>query len=249
MIMSSLLLAQMAALTLGSVVDVALGQEMSGVEMTDDQRDALPSLEEVLQRYVDAVGGREAVARLTSRVMTGRLVTDLPSRQPPVHESNRFSIFAKTPRRYLVVQQSASGTVSDGYDGETCWSATRADVKLDARCDRSFAWFVDPQSALRLREYFPEAKLNGVTTLEGRSTYRVDIDDDSSHALYFDAETGLLVRLGIFAELSDYREVGGVLVPFRLAISRKGGSSTYVFENIEHNALLADTRFAPPVPY
>jgi len=215
----------------------------------DEQESALPEFQTVLDRYVEAVGGREAVARLTSRVMTGRLVTDLPSRQPPVHESDRFSIVAKTPRRYLVVQQSASGTRRDGYDGERCWSASGAEVKLDARCDLGFAWFLDPQNALRLREYFPEMKLRGVMTLDGRSTYRVDIDDEPSHALHFDAQTGLLVRLGIFGELSDYREVDGVLVPFRLAISRKGGSSTYVFERVEHNVPLDDARFVPSVPY
>jgi hypothetical protein len=220
------------------------------VEITqEDKGEALPSLLEVLQRYVEVVGGREAIRRLSTRVMMGRLVTDLPSRQPPVHESNRFSIYAKVPDRYLVVQQSETGAHRDGCDGEMCWSATGSDVQLDTRCDRRFAWFVDPRGALRLREYFPEMKLQGVTTLQGRSTYRVDIDDDPSHALYFDAETGLMVRLGYNRELSDYREVDGVRVPFRLAISRKGGSSTYVFEKIEHNVPLDDARFVAAVPY
>jgi len=251
MIKLSLLLALNAAVVPSYAVDDALNQGFSGDQITEhvQRRDTTPALEEVLQRYIDAVGGREAIARLTTRVMTGRLVTDLPSRQPPVRESNRFSVYSKTPQRYLRVQQSESGTYSDGCDGQTCWSASRAEVKLDTHCDRSFIWLVDPQNALRLREYFPEVKITGVTTLEGRSVYRVDIDDRPSHALYFDAETGLLVRLGIFGELSDYREVDGVLVAFRLAISRKGGSSTYVFEKIEHNVPLDDTRFTPPVPY
>jgi len=38
-----------------------------------------------------------------------------------------------------------------------------------------------------------------------------------------------------------------VMVPFSLAISRKGGSSTYVFERIEHNVPVDDARFEPPV--
>ncbi len=89
-------------------------------------------------------------------------------------------------------------------------------------------------------------QVTGSRTLDGRRVYRVDIDDDESHALYFDAETGLLVRLGYNRELGDYRHVDGVRVPFRMSISRKGGSSTYVFETIEHNLPLEDSLFNPP---
>ncbi len=221
---------------------------LSSVEITeDDKQEGLPALQEVLDRYVEAVGGGDAIAKLTTRVMTGKLVTDLPTRQPPVHESNGFTIYAKVPGKFLYVQQSAAATHRDGFDGETCWRQAGAEISLDARYDRRFAWFIDPQNALRMWEYFPEMRVVGERTLEGRLAYRVDIDDDESHGLYFDAETGLLLRLGYNRELSDYREVAGVLVPFSMAISRKGGSSTYVFERIEHNVPIDDARFEPPV--
>ncbi|UCC71649.1 MAG: hypothetical protein JSV86_14860 [Gemmatimonadota bacterium] len=214
---------------------------------TEARQDTLPSLEEVLERYVEAVGGREAIERLTTRVLTGRLVTDLPTREPPVYESDGFTIYAKVPRRYLYIQQSAWGTRREGYDGQNCWSWAGADIALDAHYDRRFAWLVDPQNALRMWDYFPDMRMRGVATLEGRSAYLVDIDDDRSHTLYFDAETGLLVRLGYNRKLRDYREVDGVLVPFRMALSRKGGSSTYIFEKIEHNIPIEDAQLAAPI--
>jgi hypothetical protein len=210
-------------------------------------RDTTPALEEVLERYIEAVGGREAIEKLTTRVMTGRLVTDLPTWEPPVHESSGFQIYGKVPRKYVLIATSAWGTSRHGYDGETCWKLDGAEVTLDAHYDRRFAWIADPQNALRMRDYFPEMRVVGGRTLDGRRAYRVDIDDDESHALYFDAETGLLVRLGYNRELSDYREVDGVLVPFRMALSRKGGSSTYIFERIEHNVPIDEEAFAPPV--
>jgi hypothetical protein len=122
------------------------------------------------------------------------------------------------------------------------------DISLDAHYDRRLAWFLDPQGALRMGAYFPDMKLRGAERLEGRLTYVVDIDDDPSHALYFDAETGRLVRLGYNRELADYREVDGVLVPFRMSISRKGGASTYHVDSIEHNVPIEDARFDAPVP-
>jgi hypothetical protein len=211
------------------------------------KQDTAPMLEEVVERYIEAVGGREAIERLTTRVMTGRLVTDLPTRQPPVYETNGFVIYAKVLGKYLYVQQSARGTHRDGYDGRVCWRWAGGEVELDAHYDPRFAWFVDPQNALRLWDYFPEMRMRGAGTLEGRSVYLVDIDDDVSHTLYFDVQTGLLVRLGYNREIDDYRELDGVLVPFRMAISRKGGSSTYIVETIEHNVSIEDSEFAAPI--
>jgi hypothetical protein len=95
-------------------------------------------------------------------------------------------------------------------------------------------------------DHVPGMRLRGTGTLEGRSVYMVDIDDDVSHTLYFDAESGLLVRLGYNREIGDYREVGGVLVPFRMALSRKGGSSTFIVETIEHNVPIEDSEFVAP---
>jgi hypothetical protein len=223
---------------------LAMGAAAPGWEA---KQDTVPTLEEVLERYIEAVGGREAIERLTTRVMTGRLVTDLPSRQPPVYESNGFVIYAKVPGKYLYVQQSARGTHKDGCDGPDCWSWAGGETELDAHFDPRFAWSADPQNALRMWEYFPDMKVRGAGTLEGRRVYLVDIDDHESHALCFDARTGLLARLGYNREIEDYREVDGVLVPFSISISRKGGSSTYIFETIEHNVPIDDSEFAAPV--
>jgi hypothetical protein len=221
-----------------------MGASVPGLEA---RQEAVPTLEEVLERHIEAVGGREAIEKLTTRVLTGRVVTDLPTRQPPVYESNGFVIYAKVPGKYLYVQQSARGTHRDGYDGRVCWRRAGEEIELDAHYDRRFAWFVDPQNATRMWYYFPDMRMRGAGTLEERPVYLVDIDDDVSHTLYFDAETGLLVRLGYNREIDDYREVDGVLVPFSMAISRKGGSSTYVVDEIEHNVPIEDSEFAAPI--
>ncbi len=72
------------------------------------------------------------------------------------------------------------------------------------------------------------------------------VDTARGGPLYFDAQTGLLLRVGLYEELHEYREVDGVLVPHRLVYSRKGGSTTLVVVTIEHNVSLPDERFAVP---
>jgi SH3-like domain-containing protein len=209
-------------------------------------RDTMPTVDQIVERYVQAVGGREAIERLRTRVMTGHLVTDLPTWSPPVHEEVEVELRSATSRGYLSVMQAQDGAVWDGFDGTVEWSRSAAGVEIDDGVDVRLAWFLDPQGALRLREYFPDMTLRGATELDGRRVYVVDIDDERLHAMYFDAETGLLVRLGYNRELGEYREVDGVMVPFSVSFSRKGGSSTYVFDNVEHNVEIDTSLFAMP---
>ncbi len=86
--------------------------------------------------------------------------------------------------------------------------------------------------------YFRGMRLKGVREVEGRLMYVVDTDEDFS--LYFDVETGLLARAGFNRVLGNYREVDGVLIPHQVSYSRKGGTSTFVFEDFEHGVALSD---------
>ena len=230
----------LALLTLGWMTPVPASKAVVGLQ------DSLPTLEWILDRYLTAVGGREAIERLTTRTLTGRLVTDLPSRQPPVYETIDFRVLAKTPGRYLFVQVSSPEPRRQGYDGTTCWQLVGDTLDREAQYDRRFAWLVDPHNALRVREYFTDMRVVGESELDGRASYRVAIDDDESHDLFFDAESGLLVRLGYNRELRDYRAVDGIRYPYRIVVSRKGGSSSYLFDEVVHNLPIDDSEFAPP---
>ena len=56
-----------------------------------------PTLETVLERHVEAVGGWEAFEQLSSRIAHYRLVTDLPSRSEPVHEVATLEVYLEKP--------------------------------------------------------------------------------------------------------------------------------------------------------
>jgi photosynthetic reaction center cytochrome c subunit len=78
--------------------------------------------------------------------------------------------------------------------------------------------------------------------------------------LYFDEESGLLVRLVRFGETplgrlptqidyADYRETGGVKIPFRWAVARPGGRFTIQVNDVKQNVPVDDAKFAkPPSP-
>ena len=75
--------------------------------------------------------------------------------------------------------------------------------------------------------------------------------------LYFDEQSGLLLRLVRYADsplgltptqidYGDYRDVDGVRVPFRWTIAEPGGSSTIQLREIRQNVPIDEARFAKP---
>jgi caffeoyl-CoA O-methyltransferase len=210
--------------------------------------DSIPSLASVIERYIVALGGRAAIERLETRMCTGSLVTDLPSRTPPVYDKLEMETYSALPDKWLLVGRDSSGILKNGFDGEAGWDQTLHAVKEEPRMERAkLAFLINPHGPLRVGDYFRGMALKGTVEMEGRSCYAVESDRDaSSYTLYFDAETGLLRQIGYFWFLRDYREVDGVMFPFEIEVSRKGGSTTYFFEEVEHNIPIDGELFSMP---
>ncbi len=207
---------------------------------------ALPTVNRLLARYVEAAGGREAIERLKTRVIHGLLVEDVPSRAPAT--TTRFEARARVPGMWLLEWRFPGRTDRSGADGTTGWQVRNDTVVRSDELVRSKEAFVfDPQAPLRIGEYFRDLVVAGTVRIGGREAYQVTTDRRDAHfALYFDVETGLLIRIGYFWDLTDYREVDGVKIPFRISASRKGGSDTWVIETIAHNVPIDASRFAMP---
>ncbi len=226
-----------------TLVFLAIPKETAG----DSTPDTLPTLEQILERYIQAVGGCEAFEELVTRVTRARVVTDLPTWDPPVYEVDTLIVYVKTPNKYVVIQRTPRGTIVEGFDGETAWKQDIQGKTFDLGLwNKRSKWLVDLHYPLLLMDYFPDMTFRCKGVLEGRPVYVVDTDDDRAHALYFDVETGLLLRLGFHHEIYDYREIDGVKIPFRIVYSRKGGSSTFILNSVEHNIPINDSLFVMP---
>jgi outer membrane lipoprotein-sorting protein len=210
--------------------------------------ESLPAVDQIIDQYIDAVGGREAFEPLNTRVCKVKAIRDL-SWTDPQRQEIAIDAYAKFPGKWLVIDHKPAGDRYEAFDGNTSWvqkpdSAAREDSSKNVK----FAFLYDPRNALRLTEYFPDLSVKGTKDLNGRAVYTVESSqlDPLHYTLYFDVETGLLNGIGSYWELQDYREVDGVLLPHRISCSRKGGSSTYIFEDIKHNAPVDDAMFSMP---
>ena len=209
-----------------------------------EEFDELPSIELLLRRYVEAVGGREAILALRTRVASMRIVTDLKW-DAPIHEVDTLSVYGTSSGEFLVITRTPRGVMLEGCDGDEEWKIDLAGtvfnfVAADAR-DR---WMTDPQFPLKMRHYFPHMAVVGLEVWGGDRVFVVETDGEELHRLGFDADTGLLTRLGYNRELHDYEVVDGVTMPHRVVYSRKGGSSTFVLDSVTHNTPIDRTLFS-----
>ena len=221
----------------------------AGVTAGESTADNLPTVEEVLQRYVKAVGGRDVIEKLTTRECTGKMITDLPSRTAPVHREKELTAYAKVSGSVLMILEDSSGIEKAGFDGQDRWRQTFAGVKEDKDVgSNKIHWLLNPQNALRIGEYFPELTVAGIQkTVEGEFIVLESAKlDKAYYSLRFSIKTGLLKQIGHYWTLEDYREVDGMLFPFRVSMSRKGGQSTYEFNEVKHNIEIDDSIFARP---
>jgi hypothetical protein len=229
------------------VVVLATIAAVSGIG--GDRQDTLPTADQVIERYIAVMGGRDAIGKLTTRVCTGRVTTDLTSREIPLLEMHTFEAHTKIPRSFLSVTYTDAGVERMGFDGEVGWLKDKCGVREHEWAGRDkLAWLLNPQSALRIEEYFPDLAVTGREQLGRGAAYVVETPERrrAHYALYFDLESGLLVRIGYYWELQDYREVDGGKFPFRISTSRKGGSTTYDFHEVKHNVPVDDSLFVMP---
>ncbi len=222
---------------------VAIPSVVAAGEVTPD---TLPTVNQILERYVTAVGGREALERISTRVCIGKEITDLTSRQRPIYESHYFKAYAKIPVSYCTEEWTDAGTNRRGYDGQVGWIKDKCGAKRDESAGkRRFDWLLNPQNALRIEEYFPSLTLEDTQHVRGHTVYVLK-SPELHQPLFFDTTTGLLIGIGHNWEIHDYREVDGVLFPHRVHLSRKGGSTVYEFSEVKHNVMVNDSIFTMP---
>lgn len=201
----------------------------------------LPTLGWVLDRYMRAVGGREAVERLTTRNCKGHYVNDDPQQDPLPLEA-----YAKTPDKWSLSLTKPKGAVKNGYDGKAGWSQSADRIERAAHLRRSITgWWLNPQGSIQLEEYFPDFTLKKKGTLDGHSVYVVESGaiGGGKHTLEFDTGTGFLARIDGRWKLEDYRSVDDIQLPFRIDF---GNNRAYVLDEVKHNETVDDSLFVMP---
>src|SRR6516162_4017776 len=77
----------------------------------------LPPVDQILNRYVQALGGKAAIERLTSMAMTGTIEVQSAGLK------GKTEMIANVPNKYLLkIEIDGIGAFTQGFDGTTGWA-------------------------------------------------------------------------------------------------------------------------------
>jgi hypothetical protein len=239
-----------------SLVVVALVGLVAVPGLVRAQSPALPTVDQILEKYVTALGGRAAIEKHTSRVSTGTMEI------PDAGMSGSIEVREKAPDKSLtVIQLPGLGLVREGADASGAWSEDPQtgvrDKAGNELADALRGAAFNPE--LRMKTLYKTMTVSGQETVGGRPSYVVLATPEAGSAtrMYFDAESGLLVRqagtrdtpqgpMDIDVFIDEYRVVDGVKEA--VAIRQVTSMFTLVvrLSDIKHNVALDDAIFKRP---
>ena len=183
---------------------------------------SLPSADDILNEYIQALGGQQAIERLKSRVSKGTLTLSNGI-------SIEFELYQSAPDKFYQIVKSAFGTNERGFNGAMGWIKTPRGVN-EVKGQQAGA--LDEFRLIRLKDELTRTRVTGRDKIGDREVYVVtgETTDGNRARLFFDTETGLLLRRITYMtnmiavipaqiDFGDYREVDGIKFPFSWQIS------------------------------
>jgi photosynthetic reaction center cytochrome c subunit len=215
----------------------------------------LPSADQLLDKYLAAIGGADGLQKITSRVQKGTL-TAFGGQHFPV------DVFSKAPDKRVSVMHLQGGDSVTSFDGKQGWLSVPGRVHMMSAAENDAARIdADFYFALHVKSLYQKFRVETGEKIDGHDTYLVVGRSEGKPPLrlYLDKESGLLLRLVRYAETplgrnptqidyADYRDANGVKVPFRWTLSRPGNRFTIQVEQVQQNVPVDDFKFAPPPP-
>jgi carboxyl-terminal processing protease len=195
-------------------------------------------VEEILDRYAKAVGGREAWARVSSRVSRGKFEGEFAGGKVV----GEVEILEKAPNKWVAfITVPGVGVMRRGYTGDYGYEqvpmfGSRRLEGDELEEERLAADFYGPVDLKRLYTKMAYAGKDKVGGADAFVVYAVPARGPLTR-LYFDTHTGLLLRRND-TYFEDYREVDGLLLPFTV----RAGPGTFRLTEVRHNVAFDDTR-------
>jgi hypothetical protein len=220
-----------------------------------------PTADQILDKYLQALGGAQRVAAITSITGKGsyRAYDDF--------QLSPLDLYAKAPDQRTSIQHSDYGDVTTTYDGKNAWMAAPQDIRpfpvvqysggnLDgARIDALLEFPGRLKQALTNWKVGPESSVGDQDVQIVQAT----LPSGFLVKLYFDSKTALLLRsvryssspvgrVPVRVDYSDYRTVAGVKIPFKRVATWTDGRTVFQLDSAQVNAAVDASRFTKPKP-
>lgn len=218
----------------------------------DEAQPSLPTAQVILQKYLFAVGGADALHKIKTRVQKGNIEV--------LGEKYPIDIYSEGPDKRISISHPSSGASVTAFNGQAGWLAMPRGFHKMTEAEQQAA-SIDAQLYFptRLPELYQEFQVHPGVVIDGKPTYLVSANgkDLPNLDLYFDQGSGLLMRLIRYAETplgrnpteldySDFRMNDGVKIPYRWTLARPSGRFTIQVHDVKQNVPVDEKLFVMP---
>lgn len=216
------------------------------------QPETKPTIDQILDKYEAALGGRANLDKIHSRYIKA-------SRVEPKGNSEPEEVWQKGSK-LLVVTTYPKAIVTEAFDSANAWKrAGENPIQLKPDEIEQIRRNAEILAGTNLKTIYPKMEFGFVDRIDGREAYQVRATTAGGgrERLYFDTQTGFLVRrtasvptvLGSFVyqvDYSDYKDFGGVKLPVTTRFAVPNISWTRKILEVKNNAAIEDAKFNQP---
>src|SRR4029077_16529725 len=213
-----------------------------------------PSMNEILTKYVDAIGGSGAIQKNRTRREQGSV-------EGPHGLHAAIETYRTGPDKAFAIVHRPNGDVMEGVDGNVGWGKRANGEVTEESGDelaRSRQW-AEFYPGEHFEKDYKSFQAGGIESVNGHGG---DVmvawwKGGGADRIDFDVESGLLLRithriesplgaLPLQTDYEDYREVNGLKIPFTVRVTRVDGTTTYTWQKMEANVAIDSSRYEKP---
>ena len=226
---------------------------------------AAQTADEIIEKSIAAQGGRAAFQKITTRTISGTITLGTPAGDIPGTIEIQNAAPNKT-RTLIKVDLTSLGAgpmqIDQRFDGTTGYvlDSLQGDRPIGGNQLDNMKNGAFPHPFLTYKASGASASVAGKEKMDGRDAIVVLFEPTAGSPIrsYIDAETYLPIATRVKTTLpqvgeieqtshtSDYRDVDGVKIPFKVEVSSAIQSFTIVINKVEHNTAIDDKIFVKP---
>lgn len=188
------------------------------------QAKRFPTVDQIIDNYIEAIGGRTALLNIKSQHSTGSV------KMLGVDHDGTYETYVKAPNKLLIIMRLNIGEIRVGFDGSQSWTQAPGQPAAYDPPERRLGMKRDADfyQMLQFNDRFRKAKVTGIQKVEEEDTYVIEafpVGEKDPQLFYFSVASGFMTRRDLrtldgqgkkvptTVYLGDYREVDGVKCP------------------------------------
>lgn len=216
----------------------------------------LPKAETIIDRSIEATGGKAAYEKRTSEITTGTMEFAAQGLKGTVMQYS-----APPDKSYTVIELDGIGKIESGTIDGMAWdknAMTGPHIKSGEEKTQSLrdAMF---NGAVKWRTIYPKVETVGIETIDGEECYKVVMTPAEGKPVtaYYQKKSGLAVKrtqtavnqmgeIPMEVMVSDYKDFGGLLTPTKMIQKAMGQEIVMTITSVKNNEEIPADKFEPP---